>query len=209
VIPRTFHRIWLDEAIPERFDAYWQRLQELHPGWRFVTWSSKASLGWLQNQELFDSFPDGVKSSYAFRADVARYEILAEYGGCYVDTDVEPLRSFAHLFADPRPFIAWCSIDELDPSIIASPAEHPAIRELVDDLEQVHEWRGQGKATSPPGSTGPRYVTPRWRRREDVRRLPPVTFFPYHWSPSLIGERELPWPERSLAVHHWSAGWKE
>lgn len=205
MIPKTFHRVWLDEEVPPRYEEYWQELQRFHPRWRFRSWERSSELRWLQNQELFDSFPPGEQQSYAFRSDIARYEILLRFGGVYVDTDVEPLRSFDPLIG-PLPFIAWCSDEELDPAVIASPPGHPAMRHLVDDLEAVAKWRARGRAVSPPGSTGPRYVTSRWRQRDDVRRLPPITFFPYHWR----GEREEdgPFPDRSYAVHHWMAGWK-
>lgn len=208
MIPTTFHRIWFSEPIPDRFEGYWERLRELHPGWQFRTWADPEELlPWMRNGELFESFTD-YPAAYAFRADVARYEILYRFGGVYVDTDVEPLRSFDPLLADGRPFAAWCSDSELDPAVIASPADHPAIALLVEDLAQVLAWRKAGKATSPPGSTGPRYLTPRWRARADVLRLPPSAFFPYHWADREAGHARPPWPTRSFAVHHWNAGWK-
>jgi len=207
VIPRVFHRIFLDEPVPERFEGYWRRLHQLHPRWKFRTWGrTEDLLPLLKNRALFESLSEG-RASYGFRSDIARYELLAAFGGVYVDTDIEPLRRFDPLLEDGRPFIAWCSDKELDPSVIGSPAGHPAIRQLVDELAQVREWCLQGNPMTPPGTTGPTYVTARWRWRDDVRRLPPVTFFPYHWS--RMQDDHPPWPERSYAIHHWSAGWKD
>lgn len=206
MIPKILHRIWLDEPVPPQYDAWWERFRLLHPDWELMSWQDRSELDWLQNQELFDSFDDS-RPSYGFRADILRYELLNRFGGVYVDTDVEPLRAFDPLVeADERPFIAWCSEAELDPAIIASPPGHPAVRALVDDLASVHQWKRSGRPLSPPGSTGPRFVTQRWQARDDVRRLPPVTFFPYHWKN--MEEGLGPWSERTYAVHHWAGGWK-
>lgn len=199
-LPWIAHRVWLDEDVPEPYEENWRRFAELHPGWELRSWERSEDLDWMQNRALFEAFPPR-KQTYAFRADVARYEILNRFGGCYLDTDVEPLKAFDPLLEDGRPFVAWCSDEELDPSIIASPPGHPAIRQLVEDLADVDP-----NASSPPGTTGPRYVTARWRHREDVLRLPPYTFFPFHWRN--MDSDHGPWPERSYAVHHWAAGWK-
>jgi mannosyltransferase OCH1-like enzyme len=193
--------VFLDEPIPDEYEENWEKLKALHPTWGFESWERSEDLE-LRNRELFDSFTD-FPAAYGFRADIARYELLAKFGGCYVDTDVEPLRPFDSLPEDV-PFVAWCSEKELDPAVIGSPAHHPAIELLVDDLAEVHKWRKTGKKMTPPGSTGPTYITSRWRRRDDVLRLPPIVFFPYHWS----GKPYSPWPRESLAVHRWRSGWK-
>lgn len=203
-IPQTFHRVWLDEPVPDEYEHYWKAFQEMHPDYEFVTWSAAADLDWMENWELFQAFPAGRQQTLAFRADVARYEILLRYGGIYVDTDVEPLRPFDELTEDPRMFIAWCSDKELDPAVMGAPAGHGALRALVSNLAGIDPH-----SDSPPGTTGPTYATSALRGRADVRRLPPVAFFPYHWRDMTDRERmDGFWPERSYAVHHWAAGWK-
>lgn len=201
MIPRTLHRVWLDEPVPELYERWWERFGELHPGWELRTWASSEELSWMQNWDLFRAFPARKKQTYAFRADVARYEILARHGGVYVDTDCEPLRPLDGLLAEGSPFVAWCSDEELDPSVLGSPPGHPAILAVVDALGSV-----SSSASSPPGATGPRFLTGLWRARPDVRRLPPISFFPFHWR-AMEREDDLP-PERSLVRHHWAAGWK-
>lgn len=203
MIPRILHRIWLDEPIPELFESWWARFEELHPGWELRTWNISAGIDWLVNQQAFeDALAAEGSWSYGFRSDILRYEVLRRFGGVYVDTDVEPLRSFDPLLEDPRPFVAWCSENELDPSIIASPTGHPAIEALVARIE--------GRTGSPPARTGPTFVTGEWRHRDDVRRLPPITFFPYHWRNQERQIRALGgrYPDETYAVHHWNAGWK-
>lgn len=199
-IPRVFHRVWLDEEVPSLYDEWWEQLRALHPEWELRSWERSSELDWLEHRALFDAFPRDRRESYAFRSDVARYEILLRFGGVYVDADVEPLRPFDELVDEPTPFVAWCSDEELDPSILGSPPGHPAMRAVVEALGTVDP-----SAPSPPGTTGPRFLTSLWRERDDVRRLPPIAFFPFHWR-NMERERDL-YPSRTIAVHHWAAGW--
>lgn len=199
-IPRIFHRIWLDEPIPPRFEAFWTQLKALHPGWEFKSWERTADVReHLMRPDLFDSFTD-YPAAYALRADLARYDLIAKFGGVYVDTDIEPLRSFEPLLDDDRAFIAWENDHRLCPSVFGATPQHPAVRQLVEALPERLALTGD-----PSHRTGPAFVTEQWRERDDVRRLPPSAFYPVGWwEQHLLGG---PYPERSYAVHHWAKGW--
>lgn len=199
VTPKTFHRIWLDEdgrdPIPAKFEAFWDRFKELHPGWRFVTWQSVEGLDWMRCRETFDA-----QTTHAGRSDVLRYEVVAQFGGIYVDTDVEPLRSFEPLLDEP--FAGWEDRNMICPTVIGAPAGHPATEALVRYLP---DWERMHRGKPPNKATGPYFLTAQWRHRKDVRLLPPSAFYPVHWSDkaSLGG----PYPPESFAVHHWNASW--
>ena len=92
MIPRRFIRIYLDEPVPEEFETYWKGFQTLHPDWEFVTLADSSDLGWMRCRDVFDQC-----TTHAGRSDVLRYAALWEFGGIYVDTDVECLRSFEPL----------------------------------------------------------------------------------------------------------------
>ena len=199
MIPRIMHRIWLGansgDPIPAEFEDYWQRLKALHPGWQFQTWSGVPLNLW--NREAFYA-----ATTHAGRSDVLRYEVLARRGGIYLDTDVEPLRSFEPLLNDDRPFAAWEDKHMICPTVMGSPAEHPATAALVAALGP---WAKAHKGQPPNRQTGPYFLTAQWKDRTDVRLLEPEAFYPIHWSDkaSLGG----PYPKESYAVHHWAAGW--
>lgn len=197
MIPRIFHRIFLDDPIPDEFERFWITLQKLHPAWEFYTWDDSRQIGWMRNQEAFDR-----ATTHAGRSDVLRYEILARVGGVYLDTDVEPLRAFDDLLEDSDPFVGWEDANLLCPTVMGSPPGHPAIEALIEALPS---W-SRTHANNPPNQqTGPYFLTNQWRTRDDVRRLPPVAFYPVHWS----NKRALggPYPPESYAVHHWAAQW--
>lgn len=197
MIERILHRIWLDEPIPERWEGFWDRFIAMHPDWTFMTHTSSAEArSWMRCADVFDR-----QETWAGKSDVLRYEVLARFGGVYVDTDVEPLKSFEPLLG-PTPFIAWETNRLLCPTVIGSPAAHPAIEALVEALPG---WADKRMYAPPNQQTGPYFVTHTWRGRSDVRKLERESFYPVGW-----WERERlggPYPEESYAVHHWSAGW--
>lgn len=183
--------------MPERFEGFWERLAELHPGAEFVTWTEPPE--WIPHRDLYESL-----DPLAGRSDHLRYAVMAHEGGVYVDADVQPLRPFDDLLADDWPFMAWESDERLCPTVIGGPAGHPALQALVDELPA---WVAACDSDDPVKRTGPEFVTATWRGRDDVRRLPPWTFYPV--GPSERALLREPSPERSYAVHHWAAGWKD
>lgn len=188
----------MDEPVPARLDVFWDRFQELHPGWKFVTWSSSSeeALSWMRCRSTFDA-----QETWAGKSDVLRYEVLAKYGGIYVDADVEPIRAFDELLDGP-PFAGWEDGNMVCPTVMGSPVGHPAIEELISRLPA---WAERHAGRPPNQATGPYFLTRTWRWRDDVRLLPPVSFYPVHWSEKVkLGG---PYPSESFSVHHWDAGW--
>lgn len=197
MIPKVFHRIFLDDPIPLKFEAFWDTFMVLHPDWEFLTWNDSSKLGWMRNQEAFASV-----TTHAGRSDILRYEILAKYGGIYVDTDVEPLRSFEELVYDDRAFAGWENQTLLCPTVLGAPPGHPAFESLLSHLPA---WIERHPDQPPNKQTGPHFLTRMWFFRDDVRRLSPVYFYPVGW-----WERDKlggPYPEESFCVHHWNQGW--
>ena len=197
LIPKVFHRIFLDEPVPAKFEAFWDRFRELHPAWEFVTWSDSSELDWIRNRALFDQC-----TTHAGRADVLRFEIMASYGGVYVDTDVEPLRAFDSLLESDEPFAGWEKRGLLCPTVLGGPPAHPAFDAVVGMLP---DWARKFPPDKPNLQTGPRPFTHAWRWRSDVRTLPREAFYPVGW-----WERDQlggPYPPESFCVHHWEQSW--
>lgn len=206
--PKVFHRVWLDE--PERPDfAKWRDdLAAMHPDWEIRTWDSSKEIlaaGWMQNAKEFRA---ALKTDPFGRApDILRYELLYEFGGVYIDTDVEPVKPFDALLADGRPFIGWEDDKRLCTAIFGAPPKHPAIAELIKRLPASLKVNAEADPTI---ASGPGYATPLLRERDDVRRLPVGVFYPVHWNQTKLFaayDKGKPYPEQTIAVHRWNKGW--
>lgn len=185
--------------MPDHLAAYGDTWQRHHPGWEHRLWT-EANMPPLANQRIYDDAERiAPRNVGQLRSDVARYEVLLEHGGVYVDCDMECLRPIDPLVAGVDCFAGW--EDEarwVNNAVLGATPGHPFVAALVDGLAaNVRRRRG----ARPNVLTGPQYLTPLYRRHhEAVTVYPKATFYPYSW-------RELdrggePFPD-SFAVHHW------
>lgn len=100
---------------------------------------------WNETNSDFDDIPflDYAYShkKWAFISDYMRLKALYEYGGIYLDTDVEILNSFTPLLSHPMflGFIYNCSIGT---AVIGARPKHPLIKELLD-MYQLLEFKDE------------------------------------------------------------------
>jgi len=174
-IPKRIFRVWLGpKEIKPLWQRWWARFAELHPGWEMLTIRDERMFlrGELKLQKIFD-----YCSTYCERSDVLRYALLYKLGGVFVDADVFPIKPLDDLMGDPRPFFCWQSRTQkcVETATIGAPAEHPAIRAVMDAFPN-HYW--QHAEESVHICTGPKFVTQVIAPRTDVRILPSEAFLP-------------------------------
>src|SRR4029077_14989936 len=88
-------------------------------------------------------------------------------------------------------------------ALLAAPPQHVAIDLLIRLLPAS---LAANSAATPNVASGPEFATALWREREDVRRLPPSSFYPVGWwEKNLLGK--VDYPPETYAVHHWAKGW--
>jgi mannosyltransferase OCH1-like enzyme len=200
MIPPTIHQVWLGGPMPEHLQAYRQSVIDMHPGWEHRLWGDD-DFGWLRNQDLFDRASEIAPGHEGqLRSDIARYEILAQHGGVYVDCDMEALAPLDGLLSH-RAFAGW----ELDGvwvnnAVLGVEPGHPLIAELVRRIPASVQ-RAEGRGWRPNRITGPHLITPVVRaHRHTVEILPAATFYPYAYDQLERGGEAFP---DSLMVHHW------
>lgn len=95
MIPKIIHYCWFGgKEIPENLLPYMRTWQEKMPDWEIMRWDesnfSIASAP-LYVRQAFEA------KKYAFVSDYVRLWALDQYGGVYLDTDVEVIRPFGEL----------------------------------------------------------------------------------------------------------------
>lgn len=204
VIPKVLHQLWIGGTPPEQFSEWREQWIRMHPDWTHAFWGDEIaddSRLWMYNRHLWDA-ADDIAPGHAlqFRADLARYEILYQHGGVWIDMDCEPLRPFDPLL-DAEVFLGW-ETDNVwaNNAVMGAVPEHEWIGDLVNGLTvHVERLRGQGKR--PNVLSGPQYITPRLTL--DITVHPQRTFYPYLWSDVGTPRQDGPFPD-SYCVHHWN-----
>lgn len=91
MIPKIIHYCWFgNNDLPELEQMCLNTWREKLPDYQIMRWDESNSN--LRECDYVSQAYD--KKKYAFVSDYVRIKALYEYGGIYLDTDVEVLRSF-------------------------------------------------------------------------------------------------------------------
>ena len=98
MIPKVIHYCWLSgDPIPEKLQRCMDSWKKFLPDYEFVLWDLERfdikTSQWVK--EAFEA------RKYAFAADYIRLYAVYNYGGIYMDMDVEVVRPFDDLLASP------------------------------------------------------------------------------------------------------------
>jgi mannosyltransferase OCH1-like enzyme len=222
LIPRVFHQVWLGEKpIPDHFQKWADGWLKLNPGWEMQWWTDQ-HLPRIDNQKEFES-----AEKMAAKSDILRYEILAQHGGVYIDSDFEPLKPIDAILENVSSFQA----DELDDrpcnAIIGCVAGDPFYTAVVAAIPESIQRGGDIVATTGPGllkkviadflGDGHRKTdhpasgveARRWRLesadgRRQLHGFHWSVFYPYHYDQPELENKHFP---DAFGKHHWTASW--
>ena len=91
MIPKIIHYCWFGKGLmPKSQRDCIKGWQKLMPDYQIMRWDES---NFDYNQYEASKYAYEVKK-YALVSDVCRYNVLAEYGGIYLDTDVEVFQRF-------------------------------------------------------------------------------------------------------------------
>jgi inositol phosphorylceramide mannosyltransferase catalytic subunit len=193
MIPRVIHRVWLGtDPMPEEFEHYGETWQRHHPDWEMRLWTD-SNLPELR-------YPDALERcrNHGERSDILRSELLFQFGGLYVDTDVECKRPIEPLIDDAAAFAAWVRPGRIGSAVLGAVPGHPAIERLLREMQARVGEGSQIEAT-----VG--LLTDVLSEEPDVEVFDAKTFYPYHPRHNPANGRDFP---DAYAVHHWGLTWK-
>ena len=169
-IPKVIHQIWLHGELPDIYQEFRDRWMRLHPEWSFRMWSEDELVP-LMNRPEYDAFGEAM-----FKADIARYEILVQFGGVYIDVDVVPFRPIDPLVRGTDHFLIAEQMTIITNCVMGASPNHPllwaVIRELPHNVRALPHHHGLLRV-------GPHYLTRVVEERfRDALVLPPEVFCP-------------------------------
>lgn len=227
-IPRIIHQTWKTASLPRQLAELRQTWRKHHPDWELRLWTDAGNRRFIRAKHpwflpFYDRYPQPI-----MRADAVRYLILQTYGGMYVDLDFECLRPLDPLLEDCALALGREPPANLDDLIrgqparaaerellakgllcnawMASTAEHPFWRHVVDHLVRAH-----GEADT-LDATGPLMLTRAcldFDGRDAIRILPSAALYPASMSETQRRGWRRQWqpPADAFAVHHWHGSW--
>lgn len=165
MIPKTLHYCWFgNNELPALESSCIETWQKVMPGYEICRWD-ESNFDVNRCDFSSEAYEQGM---YAFVSDYARYVILREQGGIFLDTDVKVLKAFDPLLEN-RAFCGYMQNNEfVSPGLIlASEQMFPLFGDMIKEYESMH-FNQSGSRVNP--LTSPRVLTGLLEKKYELRR---------------------------------------
>lgn len=211
MIPKIIHYVWLGgKPLPDTLQKYIDGWKKSMPDYEFKEWNEhNFDLSVCKYaKEAYD------RKKYAFASDFIRVAVLKQYGGIYLDIDVEVLKSFDPLLSDSF-FLGFENEAHLESAVMGSEPDHPFIQKLYDFYMKA-SFVNKGKENLTPNVM---YLTYLLKRDYGLKTKPvnqtlskengdTVTVYtPEYFTPFNFNTRKENITENSYAVHRFANSW--
>lgn len=135
MIPKTIHYVWLgNKPKTKRIEKCIDSWKRFCPDYKIMEWNEK-SFDINSHHFIKEAYDVG---NYAFASDVMRLMILYQYGGIYVDADVELIRNIDDLLYN-KAFVGF-ETDYLVNSgqILGTIKENEIIKQHLEQYDKLH-----------------------------------------------------------------------
>ena len=200
--------------MPEEYVRFGEKWEDLNPGWVVIDHGEEIIQLWPDLAPVFNHLyeRDAGRDSIELHvqvADVVGYALLREFGGVYVNCDMEPLKPIEEYLPD----CAWASYENHEDfrivnAAIGAPSSNNSfwvdlLRELPhryfnNPYDEMVMTTGPGFLTDFAMINHLQYKSPFYVYSKDV-------FNSVHWKQIELGgdASGFQYPENAIAVHHW------
>lgn len=216
MIPKVIHLCWLSG------DPYPQKIQKCLDSWKKILPDYEIML-WDTNRFDLKSSPWVEQAfnarKYAFAADYIRMYALYNYGGIYLDSDVEVLKSFDE-FLDLPYFVGAENAGTIEAAIIGAEKGCDWIKACLDyyegrqfikkdgqpDIRMLPEIVNETIQKLKPICNLPSGTTIKELKKVDMQKevyVLPAEYF----SPKVFDSRQVILTPQTYAIHHYQNSW--
>lgn len=211
-IPKILHLCWFGNAVYESITRCVDTWRKHMPDFKIMEWSDK-------------DIPSGDSPTarylrtalhnrnYANVSNLMRFYVIDQFGGIYLDTDIEVVKSFEPLLVNQM-FVGWQSNKQVNNAVMGAVPGHPLIKLGLDLLPNKFDGLEKANLSSPFFITellnNNRGLKPAMFDKtailKDVVVYPTTYFYPY-WHTCKF-DRATHVKEDTYCIHHWAATWK-
>lgn len=206
-IPKIIHSFWFSgEEKPYAYQKCVDSWQKVLPDYDIIEWN-KDNYNWHKHPFVERAVELGA---WAFASDYARLDVLREYGGIYLDMDVEVYKTFDDLLGNDA-LLSFSNHVMVDLAVLASKKANPLLDELLslyDKVEIPEEKQGFVKFFQ-PSFVRNTLVRNGITMNGCLQRTRNATVFPTQFFMPMdhILFREYEKTEHTYCVHYDNFGW--
>jgi len=209
IIPKKIHQIWIGKRkLPKKYLNWMKTWKTINSDWEYNFWDDKKikELN-FKNQDLYDS-----SNNVGFKSDIARYEILNQFGGLYVDTDLECIKKIPEHFRN-FDYIS-CIVFDNSPQIANGVIfAKPNAKINSNVMKNILKSSNEESALDILNCSGANLITREYFKLEKEERdkiliLPSNYFYPI---PNFIigneSDKEKFITKETIGIHYWEVSW--
>lgn len=215
MIPKVIHFCWLSkDPYPMKIQYCINSWEEHLSDYKIILWDTESfdvnQLIWVK--QAFD------KKKYAFAADYIRFYALYHYGGIYLDSDVEILKSFDDLLHLPY-FVGAEYTGAIEAAVIGAEKYCDWVKDCLDYYENRAFIKPDLSLDTRPLPGIMLEVIKRsksivYLSEHQIRNLKmddtenTLYVFPiYYFSPKIFDSRRVVTRPETYAIHHYQTSW--
>lgn len=213
MIPKVIHYCWLsNDPLPKKIQFCIDSWAKKIPDYEIVLWDfnrfPKDRSTWVS--EAFDA------KKYAFAADYIRFYALYNYGGIYLDSDVEVLKNFDEFLNRPYMLGSESYSGNIEAAVIGAEKGFAPFKKMLDYYEGRHFVNPDGSLNNTPVPQlmdkilGEEYKFVNIENSDEFRNNPDeLCILPNdYFSPVHLLTMKLEKTPRTVAIHHFAGSWE-
>ncbi|WP_346670764.1 glycosyltransferase family 32 protein [Faecalicoccus acidiformans] len=213
MIPHKIHYCWFGKTeLGAKEKKCLESWKKFFPNYEIILWNENN-----YDVNKFNYMQEAYNlQKWAFVSDVARLDIIYNYGGIYLDTDVEVIAPFQDLI-DKGAFMgieSFCNNNmvKVNPGlIIAAEPHNPVIKRILDSYSNDHfvnNNRENTKYTIVDRTTGILAKYYKLKNINEIQRLGNLTIYPKdYFCPMSYDSGELCCTKNTKTIHWFNASW--
>lgn len=201
-IPCVIHYIWFGKGPKskevKKCIASWRKFC---PNYKIVEWN-ESNYDIRKNQYMYEAYQ---AKKWAFASDYARYDIIYQYGGIYLDTDVELISNMDYLLQNMM-FMGFLENRRVNSGLgFGSVPRNPIIKEILQYYADRSFYKANGQMDLRNCNHNETRVLVKHglMRNGEEQWLDYVHVYPQEY---FNPKGEVP-SEKTISVHHFSGSW--
>lgn len=196
MIPKVIHYIWFSgEPKPPIVQRCIQSWKDKLPDFEIKEWNL-SNYDTNKNQFMQEAI---LMRKWQFASDYARFDILYNYGGVYLDSDVEVVRNLDPLMSD-KGFIGRDNLNYIAVETIGAEPKMQIFKDLMRLFEDDSFIMQNGQMNLIPCPQRCKEVFK--KGNTGLRIYPKDFFYPFDWK---SGQTKM--TENTFTIHHYLASW--
>lgn len=209
MIPKIIHYCWFGgNKMPSRAKKYIESWKKFCPDYEIREWNED-NFDISSNQYVYEAY---IHKKFAFVTDYVRLYALHKYGGIYMDTDVELIKSPDYFLQYPA-FSGFERNDKIPTGIMGAEKNNKWISLLLSDYDNRTFISDNGQ---PDLTTNVELITRKTTANYPLalnnteQHLRDFSIFPFDWLCAKdLSDGKIKITENTYSIHHFAGSWEK